>query len=60
MAGVVGGVHDELAQGSEVALDAVEVAGGSRRRNQLEIVRLGPGADLRRPVQRQIVVDERR
>src|SRR5579859_6365783 len=58
MAGVVGGVHHELAQGSKVALDAVKMAGGSRRRNQLDIVRLGPGADLRCPVQRQIVVDQ--
>src|SRR5579859_2465350 len=58
MAGVVGGVHHELAQGSEVALDAIQIAGGSWRRNQLDVVRLGPGADLRCPVQRQIVVDQ--
>ena len=42
MAGVVGAVQHELAQGSEVALDAVEIAGRGRRRDQLHVVRVRP------------------
>ena len=58
VAGVVSGIEDELAQGLEVAFDAVQVAGGGRRGDEFHVVRLGPGADLRRPVQREVVVDQ--
>src|SRR5438132_12683003 len=47
VAGVVRCVHHEFAQGSEVALNAVEVAGRGRRRYQLNVVVFGPRANLR-------------
>ena len=58
VAGVIGSVHHEFAQGSKVTLDAVEVAGRGRRRYQLNIVDFGPCANLRCPVQRQVVVNQ--
>ena len=51
VAGVVGGIQDEFAQGLEVALDAIEVAGRGWRRDQFDVVERGPLADQRRPVQ---------
>ena len=38
VAGVVGGVQYEFAQGTEVTLDLIDMAGGGRRRDQLDIV----------------------
>ena len=41
-----------------MALDAIEVAGGGWRRDQFDVVRRGPFTDQRRPVKRQVVVDQ--
>ena len=57
VAGVVGSIQHEFAQGLKVAFDAVEVAGRGWRRDQFDIVGRGPFTDQRRPVERQIVVD---
>ena len=56
VAGVVGRIEHKFAQGLELALDAVEVAGGCRRRDELDLVVGCPGADGWRPVERQVVV----
>jgi hypothetical protein len=58
VAGVVGDVQHELAQGSEVTLDAIQMTCGGWRWHQFDIVRLCPFADRRCPVQRQIVIDQ--
>ena len=58
VAGVVGGIQHEFAQGLKVALDAIEVAGGGWRRDQFDVVRRGPFTDQWRPVERQVVVDQ--
>src|ERR1700730_12185995 len=58
MAGVVGGIQHEFAQGLKVALDAIEVAGGGWRRDEFDVVQRSPFTDQRRPVQRQVVVDQ--
>ena len=49
VAGVVRGVQYEFPQGSEVTLDAIEMAGRSRGCYQLDVVEFGPHADLGRP-----------
>lgn len=54
---VVGVLDDELADRLEVALDAVEVAGISRRRDELDVVGLREGPDVRRPVGAEVVLD---
>jgi hypothetical protein len=58
MAGVVGGVDHEFAQGSKVTLNAIEMTGRGGRRNQFDVVQRRPLADQRRPVQREVVVDQ--
>jgi hypothetical protein len=51
---VVGVFDDELADRQEVALDAVEVAGVGRRGNELDVVVVGEGAEVGRPVGREL------
>jgi hypothetical protein len=41
MAGSVGSIEHERAQGLDVAFDAVQVAGGGRRGDQFHVVRVG-------------------
>lgn len=54
---VVGVLDHELADRQEVALDAVEIAGVGRRRDQLDVVVVGKGADVRCPVGAEVVLD---
>src|SRR3954470_21091814 len=54
---VVGVVDDELADREEVALDRVEVARVGRCGNELDLVGLGKGSDVRRPVGAEAVLD---
>jgi hypothetical protein len=54
---VVGVADDELAERGEVALDRVEVAGVGRRRDKLDPVVGGVGADRWHPVGREVVLD---
>jgi len=58
VAGVVGRIQYKSAQGLEVTLDVIEMAGRCRRRDQFDLVVGSPGTDWRRPVQRQVVVDQ--
>jgi hypothetical protein len=54
---VVGVLADELVEGAESALDPVEVAGVGRRRDELDVVGIGVGADRGRPVAGEAVLD---
>jgi hypothetical protein len=58
VAGVVGGIQDEFTQRLEVAFDAIQVARRGGGGDQLNVVECSPLANQRRPVQRQVVVDE--
>ena len=54
---VVAVFADELVDRAEGALDAVEEARVGRGRDELDVVGLGEGADLRRPVAGKAVLD---
>jgi hypothetical protein len=60
VAGGVGSIQNELAQGLKVTLDAIQMARRRRCRDQFDVVQRRPLADQRCPVQRQIVVDQMR
>ncbi len=63
VAGVVGTVESEVAQGGELGLDAVEPGTVGRGVGDLDVVRRGPGADslalLGGQVRGEVVTDDR-
>jgi len=63
VAGVVGAVEGEVAQGGELGLDAVQPGPVERDVGELDVVRLGSvpdsGIDLGREVRRVVVHDDR-
>ena len=54
---VVGVLDDELADRQEVALDAVQIAGVGRRRDQFDVVGVSERADVGGSVRREVVLD---
>lgn len=56
-AGIVGVVDHEFLAGADLGLDALQVAGVGRGRDELDLVFAGVGADVGRPVGRQVVLD---
>src|SRR5207253_8498067 len=48
---------DELVDRAEAALDPVEIAGVGRGRDELDVVEICPGTDLRGPVAGEAVLD---
>jgi hypothetical protein len=54
---VVGVVDDELGDWPEVRLDPGEVAGVGGQGDELEVVVVGEGANVGRPIGREVVLD---